>query len=116
MFSLRTSTHYHLIILDGWFHHAAAGQLAFSRARTPTQEEVEALLLDIHARVPRLLSQRGLLEADTDDALVRDAPALSACYEGAVTQRWASVPIAARPSSSPAPRWRGRRRLALRAP
>jgi hypothetical protein len=94
---LNLNPHYHLIGLDGWFHHDAAGQLAFTRAPTPTQEEVEALLLDVHARVLRQLFRRGLLEADTDDALARDAPALSACYEGAVTQRVGLGPHRGRP-------------------
>jgi hypothetical protein len=94
---LNLTPHYHLIGLDGWFHHDAAGQLAFTRAPTPAQEEVEALLLDVHERVLRVLSRRGLLEADTDDALARDAPALSACYEGAVTQRVGLGPNRGRP-------------------
>jgi hypothetical protein len=54
-------------------------------------------LLDVHARILGLLSRRGLLEADTDDALARDAPALSACYEGAVTQRVGLGPHRGRP-------------------
>jgi hypothetical protein len=94
---LNLNPHYHLIGLDGWFHRDAAGQLAFTRAPTPTQEEVEALLLDVHARVLRLLSRRGLLDSDTDGALARDAPALSACYEGAVTQRMGLGPNRGRP-------------------
>ena len=94
---MNLNPHYHLIGLDGWFHRDAAGELAFTRAPTPTQQEVEALLRDVQARVLRLLYRQGLLEADADDALARDAPALSACYEGAVLQRLGLGPMRGRP-------------------
>jgi hypothetical protein len=51
----------------------------------------------VHARVLRLLERRGLLEAGADDDLARDAPALAACYEGAVTQRVGLGPSKGRP-------------------
>jgi hypothetical protein len=94
---LNLNPHYHLIGLDGWFHRDDAGEFAFARAPAPTQQDVESLLRDVHARVLRLLSRRGLLEADTDDALARDAPALSACYEGAVLSRVGLGPMRGRP-------------------
>jgi hypothetical protein len=94
---LNLNPHYHAIGLDGWFHRDATGQLTFTRAPAPTQDDVESLLLHVHARVLRLLARRGLLEADADDALAHDAPALSACYEGAVTQRVGLGPMRGRP-------------------
>jgi hypothetical protein len=63
----------------------------FHRAPAPTQRDVERLVLEVHARVMRLLDKRGLRQVDTDDALVQDSPALAACYEGAVTSAWASA-------------------------
>jgi hypothetical protein len=89
--------HYHLIGLDGCFVRGPSGGLAFQRAAAPTQRDVEALVLDVHARVMRLLEKRGLLDASADDALAQNAPALSACYEGAVTQRVALGPSKGRP-------------------
>jgi hypothetical protein len=94
---LNLNPHYHLIGVDGWFHRGGAGQLGFARAPAATQQDVEALLLEVHARVLRLLARRGLLEAEADDALAGDAPALSACYEGAVTQRVGLGPMRGRP-------------------
>jgi hypothetical protein len=94
---LNLNLHLHQIGLDGWFHRAANGELAFARAPTPTQQEVESLVLDVHARVMRLLAKRGLLEVGADDPLTEDAPALAACYEGAVTQRVGLGPGKGRP-------------------
>jgi hypothetical protein len=48
---LNLNLHYHLIALDGWFHRDAAGELAFERAPAPTQRDVEAVVLNVHARV-----------------------------------------------------------------
>jgi hypothetical protein len=45
----------------------------------------------------RLLDGQGPLEAGADDDLARDAPALAACYEGAVTQRVGLGPSKGRP-------------------
>jgi hypothetical protein len=84
---LNLNPHCHLIGLDGWFYRSPEGALLFQQAPAPTQGEVEQLVVDIHARALRLLARRGLLEVGADDALAQDAPALSACYEGAVTQR-----------------------------
>lgn len=44
-----------------------------------------------------LLDKRGLLHVEADDALAQDSPALSACYEGAVTQRVGLGPMKGRP-------------------
>jgi hypothetical protein len=94
---LNLNLHYHLIGLDGWFHRASDGALVFERAPTPTQQEVESLALDVHARVMRLLDKHGLLQVGADDALAQDASALSACYEGAVAQRVGLGPMKGRP-------------------
>ena len=94
---LNLNLHYHLISLDGWFYRASNGELLFERAPTPTQQEVESLVLDVHARVMRLLEKHGLLEVGADDELAQDAPALAACYEGAVTQRVGLGPNKGRP-------------------
>ena len=94
---LNLNLHYHLIGLDGWFHRASNGELVFERAPTPTQQEVESVALDLHARAMRLLEKRGLLEVGADDPLTEDAPALAACYEGAVTQRVGLGPMKGRP-------------------
>jgi hypothetical protein len=59
---LNLNPHYHLIGLDGWFVRGPSGELAFDRAAAPTQRDAEALVLDVHARVMRLLEKRGLLE------------------------------------------------------
>ncbi|MEY4509270.1 MAG: hypothetical protein RLZZ450_1392, partial [Pseudomonadota bacterium] len=84
---LNLNVHFHLLSLDGWFHRASDGQLTFERAATPRQSDVEGLLVAVHARVMRLLEQRGLLEPDAPDALAEDTSALAACYEGAILQR-----------------------------
>jgi hypothetical protein len=94
---LNLNPHYHLLGLDGWCCRGPDGELVFQRAPVPTQRDVEELVLDVHARVMRLLEKRGLLEAGADDALAQDTPALSACYEGAVTQRVALGPSKGRP-------------------
>jgi hypothetical protein len=84
--ALNLNVHYHLIALDGWFHRASDGTLRFERAPAPTQADVQRLLIDVHTRVMRMLERRGLLEMDAEDDVVSNAPALAACYEGAVTQ------------------------------
>jgi hypothetical protein len=56
-----------------------------------------AVLVTVHARVMRLLEQRGLLEPDAPDALAADTSALAACYEGAILQRVALGPQRGRP-------------------
>jgi DNA-directed RNA polymerase subunit RPC12/RpoP len=94
---LNLNVHLHQLGLDGWFHRLPDGQLTFERAPVPTQREVEALVLSVHARVMRLLDRNGLLEVDADDPLVQDTPGLSACYQGAVTQRVALGPGRGRP-------------------
>jgi len=94
---LNLNLHYHLIGLDGWFYQAPHGELVFERAPAPSQQDVEALVLDVQARVLRLLEREGLLDAGANDELAQDAPALSACYEGAVTQRVALGPMKGRP-------------------
>ena len=88
---------YYLLSLDGWFLRASDGQLAFERAPSPRQNDVEGLLVAVHARVMRLLEQRGLLEPDAADALAEQASALAACYEGAILQRVALGPLRGRP-------------------
>jgi hypothetical protein len=94
---LNLNPHYHVIALDGWFVRASDGAMHFERAPTPNQDEVEQLVIDLHARALRLLERRGLLEAGAEDPLAHDAPALSACYEGAVTQRVGLGPSKGRP-------------------
>jgi hypothetical protein len=94
---LNLNVHFHLLSLDGWFHRASDGQLAFERAASPRQGDVEGLLMAVHARVMRLLEQRGLLEPDAPDSLAEDASALAACYEGAILQRVALGPLRGRP-------------------
>jgi hypothetical protein len=37
--------------LDGWFYRAPDGEIVFERAPTPTQQEVENLVLEVHVRV-----------------------------------------------------------------
>jgi Putative transposase len=91
------NVHFHLLSLDGWFYRLSNGQLAFERAPRPTQSDVEALLLAVQARVMHLLEQRGLLEQDAPDALSDDAPALAACFEGAILQRVGFGPQRGRP-------------------
>jgi hypothetical protein len=54
-------------------------------------------VLNVHARVMRILERRGLLELGSDDMLAHEAPALSACCEGAVTQRVGLGPMRGRP-------------------
>jgi Putative transposase/Transposase zinc-binding domain len=94
---LNLNLHYHLIGLDGWFAHDARGELAFTRAPTPTDRDVEQLILRVHAQTMRLLARRGLLEADSPDPLAEQTPPLAACYEGAVTQRVGLGPARGRP-------------------
>ena len=94
---LNLNPHYHLIGLDGWFVRSGDGSLIFHRAPAPNQRDVERLVLEIHARVLRLLDKRGLVHVETDDPLAQDSPALAACYEGAVTQRVGLGPMRGRP-------------------
>jgi hypothetical protein len=94
---LNLNVHFHLLGLDGWFYRTSNGTLAFERAPTPTQADVERLLMAVHARVLSLLEQHGLLEQGAPDALGEDAPALGACFEGAVLQRVALGPQRGRP-------------------
>ena len=76
---------------------AETGELRFVQAPAPTQHDVELLVLDVHARVTRLLEQRGLLDVDGTDTLAEESPTLAACYEGAVTQRVGLGPARGRP-------------------
>ncbi len=94
---LNLNVHYHLLAIDGWFHRDLDGVLQFAPAPAPRQADVEHLLVAIHARVMRLLERRGLLEMDGEDEIAAEAPALSACYEGAVTQRVGLGPARGRP-------------------
>jgi hypothetical protein len=57
---LNLNVHFHLLSLDGWFHRASDGDLAFERVASPRQSDVEGLLAAVHARVMRLLEQRCL--------------------------------------------------------
>jgi Transposase zinc-binding domain/Putative transposase len=91
---LNLNVHYDLVGLDGWFAPDAS---TFTRAPTPTQQDVERLLLRVHAQVMRLLQRRGLLDGDRTDELADESPPLSACYEGAVTQRVGLGPSKGRP-------------------
>lgn len=95
--ALNLNVHFHLIALDGWFARGIDGLLKFEHAPRLTQQEVEALVLDVQARVMRLLDSRGLLEMGEGDALTQDAPALAACYDGAVRQRVGLGPGRGRP-------------------
>jgi hypothetical protein len=95
--ALNLNVHLHLLALDGWFVQSESGALAFVQASAPTQGEVEALVLDVHARIMRLLERRGLLEVDGADPLADESPTLAACYEGAVTQRVGLGPARGRP-------------------
>jgi Putative transposase len=56
-----------------------------------------AAVVAYQPRMMHLLEQRGLLEQDAPDALSEDAPALAACFEGAILQRVAFGPQRGRP-------------------
>jgi len=94
---LNLNLHLHMLGLDGWFHRREDGQVDFGAAPEPTQSDVEALVLDVQARVMRLLEREGLLDVDGADPLVEESPTLAACYEGAVTQRVGLGPARGRP-------------------
>ncbi len=94
---LNLNLHLHMLGLDGWFYRNDDGEIAFDPAPAPTQSDVEALVLDVQARVMRLLESEGLLDIDGGDPLVEDSPTLAACYEGAVTQRVGLGPARGRP-------------------
>jgi hypothetical protein len=94
---LNLNVHFHQLRLDGWFTRADDGALHFEGAPAPTQRDVEVLVLDVQSRVMKLLEQRGLLEMGVEDGLSTEAPALAACYEGAVLQQVGLGPERGRP-------------------
>jgi hypothetical protein len=94
---LNLNVHFHVLGLDGWFSRADDGSLCFAPAPAPTQRDVEALVLDVQARVMRMLEKRGLLELGAGDSFAEDSPALAACYEGAVRQQVGLGPDRGRP-------------------
>lgn len=107
---LNLNVHYHLLSLDGWFRETPDGTFSFVHAPTPSQEDVEKLVLRVYRRVLRLLQARGLLEEPTFDELSESSPILAACYEGAVRQRVALGPRRGRPVMKAWPRRRKRPR------
>jgi hypothetical protein len=86
--ALNLNVHFHTLALDGVFVREPNGSLRFVAAKAPTDEEVEALLGVIRARVLRLLVRRGLLCDEASDGLDEsETPALHALYAASVRQR-----------------------------
>jgi hypothetical protein len=72
--ALNLNVHFHTLAVDGVFMRQPNGSLSFAAANTPTDEEVEALLGVIRARVLRLLVRRGLLGVMITAPAVRVRP------------------------------------------
>ena len=90
--------HFHTLVLEGVFAAAGAGALRFLPLPAPTDEQVARVLATIHARVRRLLRQRGLDPEDpsdgTVDPLAEESPVLAGLASAAVQGRVALGPRA----------------------
>ena len=67
--ALNLNIHFHTLAVDGVFVREPDGSLSFAAAKTPTDDEVEALLGVIRTRVLRLLVRRGLLCEEGGESL-----------------------------------------------
>jgi len=86
--ALNLNVHFHTLAVDGVFVREPDGSHSFAAAKAPTDEEVEALLGVIRARILRLLVRRGLLcDEAGDDPDESQAPPLHALYAASVRQR-----------------------------
>jgi hypothetical protein len=86
--ALNLNIHFHTLAVDGVFVREPDGSLSFAAAKTPTDDEVEALLRVIRTRVLRLLVRRGLLCEEGGEALAEtEPPPLHALYAASVRQR-----------------------------
>jgi hypothetical protein len=63
--ALNLNVHLHMLFLDGAYRFAN-NQAAFHRARRPTCEELDSLLVTLSRRIVRVLERRGLLIADPE--------------------------------------------------
>ena len=106
--ALNLNVHFHTLAVDGVFVREPDGSLSFAAAKAPTDEEVEALLDVIRARILRLLVRRGLLSDEAGDGVNEpETPPLHALYAASVRQRVAhGTP---RRGNRPSPRRCGRR-------
>ena len=94
--ALNLNVHFHTLAVDGVFVREPDGSLSFAAAKAPTDEEVEALLDVIRARILRLLVRRGLLSDEAGDGVNEpETPPLHALYAASVRQRVAMGPRAA---------------------
>jgi hypothetical protein len=86
--ALNLNIHFHTLLVDGVFVREPDGSLSFAAAKTPTDDEVEALLRVIRTRVLLLLVRRGLLCEEGGEALDEtEPPPLHALYAASVRQR-----------------------------
>jgi len=86
--ALNLNVHFHTLAVDGVFVREPDGSLSFAAAKAPTDEEVEALLDVIRARILRLLVRRGLLSDEAGDGVNEpETPPLHALYAASVRQR-----------------------------
>jgi hypothetical protein len=86
--ALNLNIHFHTLAVDGVFVREPDGSLSFAAAKTPTDDEVEALLRVIRTRVLLLLVRRGLLCEEGGEALDEtEPPPLHALYAASVRQR-----------------------------
>ena len=93
--ALNLNVHFHTLAVDGVFVREPDGSLSFAAAKAPTDEEVEALLDVIRARILRLLVRRGLLSDEAGDGVNEpETPPLHALYAASVRQRVAMGPRA----------------------
>ncbi|MGB5265957.1 MAG: transposase, partial [Polyangiales bacterium] len=93
--ALNLNVHFHTLAVDGVFVREPDGSLSFAAAKVPTDEEVEALLDVIRARILRLLVRRGLLSDEAGDGVNEpETPPLHALYAASVRQRVAMGPRA----------------------
>ena len=93
--ALNLNVHFHTLAVDGVFVREPDGSIGFVAGKAPTDEEVEALLDVIRARILRLLVRRGLLSDEAGDGVSEpETPPLHALYAASVRQRVAMGPRA----------------------
>ena len=68
------NVHFHCLALDGVYRVGKDGRPRFVAATAPTQNQVQALLAAMIARLMRLFVRRGVVVAEADRAWVEDAP------------------------------------------
>jgi hypothetical protein len=65
------NVHHHLVVPEGVFREDEEGRVGFTDQRSPTREELQAMVERIAHKTLALARRRGLLDAEPDDAMAK---------------------------------------------